>query len=120
MVDQRFSKPSRLPDSAAFELVFSNPDFRVSNQHFLILGCWSELNMARLGIIVAKKNVGLATSRNRIKRLVREVFRTRKAELGSVDLVVMARKALQNSDNKLCRSSLQALMAEIENKAPKH
>jgi len=120
VVDQRFHKSCRLLDSLAFERVFNNPDFRVSNKYFLILGYWSELDTARLGVIVAKKHIARATQRNRIKRQVREAFRTRKLALGSADLVVMARKGLQLVENSECRSYIHDLMEEIEKKKPSH
>ena len=118
MVDQRFRKSCRLLDSKAFEHVFGKPDFRVSNKYFLIIGCWTEQEHPRLGIIVAKKNIARATQRNRVKRIVREAFRCRRAALGSTDLVVLARKDLQFLENNDSRSFIHALMDEIEKKKP--
>jgi ribonuclease P protein component len=48
---------------------------------------------ARLGITVTRK-VGKAVRRNRIKRLVREWFRTSRMELGSCDLIVIAKREI--------------------------
>jgi ribonuclease P protein component len=48
---------------------------------------------ARLGITVTRK-VGNAVRRNRIKRLVREWFRRRARELGSCDLVIIAKRSI--------------------------
>ena len=45
----------------------------------------------RLGITVTRK-VGNAVRRNRIKRLVREWFRSRQRELAPCDLVVIAKR----------------------------
>ena len=78
MVDQRFPKTCRLLDSKSYEQVFNEPTIRVSNKYFLILGNWTELEHARLGVIVAKKNIAKANQRNRIKRLIREAFRVKK------------------------------------------
>lgn len=116
MVDQRFPKSCRLLDSKAYEHVFGKPDFRVSNKYYLILGCWTELEQGRLGIIVAKKNIARANQRNRIKRIIREAFRTRKADLVPADLVVLARKDLQLLENSECHLHIHALMDEINKK----
>ena len=118
VVDQQFPKSCRLLDSQDFARVFSKPDFRVSNKYILILGCWTDMNSGRLGVIVAKKNIGKANQRNRIKRLIREAFRIRKADFNHADLVVMARKGLQLLENSQCQSHIHALMDEIEKKNP--
>ena len=43
---------------------------------------------ARLGLIVGKKAVSKASARNRIKRVIRDRFRTAQNELPPVDIVV--------------------------------
>ena len=63
---------------------------------------------ARLGLAIAKKQVRLATQRNRLKRLVRETFREHRAELAGLDLVVMARAGAAAADNRRLRRSLQS------------
>lgn len=65
---------------------------RVSTRYFLVFVERRDDQVpARLGITVTRK-VGNAVRRNRIKRLVREWFRLRSSVLGSVDLVVIARR----------------------------
>ena len=51
---------------------------------------------SRLGVTVTRK-VGGAVLRNRIKRLAREWFRGRKAEFGSCDLVLIAKRDFPRS-----------------------
>ena len=46
----------------------------------------------RLGLIVAGKVVRRAVGRNRVKRLLREVFRARQQDLVGLDLVVRLRR----------------------------
>jgi ribonuclease P protein component len=48
---------------------------------------------ARLGLIVASRVERRAVRRNYVKRLVREVFRGRQAELAGLDLVVQLRSS---------------------------
>lgn len=48
---------------------------------------------ARLGLIVSRRVVPLATQRNRYKRLMREAFRLRQWELGSLDVVARLKSA---------------------------
>jgi ribonuclease P protein component len=47
---------------------------------------------SRLGLTVSKK-VGNAVQRNRVKRLVRDCFRRRKADLAGYDVVAIGRPA---------------------------
>lgn len=57
---------------------------------------------ARLGIAVSKRNLRLAVERNRIKRLVRESFRTSGIRDLGLDIVVLPRAAvLQASPDRL-------------------
>ena len=51
---------------------------------------------SRLGITVTRK-VGGAVRRNRIKRLLREWFRSRGSEFGSCDLVLIAKRECPES-----------------------
>lgn len=51
-----------------------------------------EQPQARLGIVVAKRNVKLAVERNKLKRLVRESFRMQQQNLNGLDVVVVIKK----------------------------
>jgi ribonuclease P protein component len=65
---------------------------RVATEHFLLFVFDREdAGETRLGITVTRK-VGNAVRRNRIKRLVREWFRSQTAEVGSCDLIVIAKR----------------------------
>ncbi|MBW1755303.1 MAG: ribonuclease P protein component [Deltaproteobacteria bacterium] len=71
---------------------------RIHTPHFLIVVQPNALQNTRLGITVTKK-VGSAVERNRIKRVVREVFR-RNRELfpASHDLVFIAKRGSTRID----------------------
>ena len=66
-----------------------------------------------MGLAIARKQVRRAVDRNRLKRLVREVFRHHRAGLTGVDLVVMARSAAVKADNAALRASLVRHFARV-------
>lgn len=47
---------------------------------------------ARLGIVVAKRNVKLAVDRNKLKRQIRESFRQQQLTLAGLDVVVVVKR----------------------------
>ena len=66
---------------------------RLSSKNFVLFTIRNNYEFNRLGLVV-KKEVGLATFRNRIKRYLREFFRLHKHQIrGSFDLVIMVKKA---------------------------
>jgi ribonuclease P protein component len=68
---------------------------------------------ARLGIAVAKKAVGAAVARNRIKRVIREYFRQTRGQLPALDIVVQARPAAARTGNDGLRKSLERHWQEL-------
>ena len=65
---------------------------RCQTSHFVVLRRRGETSQARLGVTVSSQ-VGNAVIRNRIKRLVRDVFRhLRSALVDPVDVVIIARR----------------------------
>lgn len=58
---------------------------------FLVVWQTNELNYPRLGVTVSKK-IGCSVVRNKIKRLIREVFRRHRLYIPAVDLNVIARR----------------------------
>ena len=74
-------------------------------------------NRSRLGIIVAKKNVRLATDRNRIKRLVREYFRNHPLS-ASMSLVFMAKRGAGTLSNADVTGDLDRLWRKLNHKHP--
>ena len=86
---------NRLLKSSEFQAVFENNNFKYKSRSHLILGKFNEGPQSRLGIIVSKKNVKLATKRNQLKRIVRETFRKTEFTI-SVDVVFLAQKGIMD------------------------
>ena len=63
---------------------------RVEGRHFVVYVVARADDGARLGLAVSTK-VGHAVSRNRVRRLAREAFRRVRAQLGSIDVLLVAR-----------------------------
>jgi ribonuclease P protein component len=89
-----FPKSKRLRSAEDFKHVFNRAK-RVSNRHLGLYYCKNDLEGARLGVVVSKKNVRKAHDRNRFKRLARESFRKKQLELGCCDFVIVAYKGVE-------------------------
>ena len=99
-MSHKFPKSARLVDAEDYSQVFNHCSIRAGSAAGYVLALPASDNRSRLGIIVAKKSVRLATDRNRIKRLVREYFRNHPLS-ASMSLVFMAKRgagALSNAD----------------------
>ncbi len=85
---------------------------RASSPQFLVVGLRSPQGSqapTRLGLTVSRK-VGRAVRRNRLRRRMREVFRThRPAMQGGWDIVVVARPGAAELDFATVRGTLLAL-----------
>jgi ribonuclease P protein component len=111
-----FPQANRLLQAHDYERVFKQADFKVSNRHFLILSRFNALDRARLGLIVAKKHSKRAVDRNRLKRLIRETFRTREVNLENLDCIVLSRSGAQNLQNPVIHRQLITLWTQLSAK----
>ena len=67
---------------------------RVSSASFTLYGLPNSIGYSRLGITVTRR-IGQAVGRNRVKRVLREIFRYNRASLvPPLDLVVVARSGI--------------------------
>ncbi len=110
--DKRFPADSRLLTAKEYKQVFTNP-VKATSKNFTLLACPNNHESPRLGIIVAKKNIRLAVDRNRLKRLVRESFRTQNQLLPQLDCVILARRGSSEQPNQVLFDQLAGLWKKI-------
>lgn len=113
VIDQSLPQSARLSDAADFRRVFDANDRRASTRCALVLSHPADAHRSRLGLVIAKKNVRLATERNRIKRLVREYFRQNPTSQPR-DIVFLARRGLGDLSNTEIRQQLRILWRKLE------
>ena len=107
----RFQRGDRLKKRYEFRQVQLRGR-RIHTPHFLIVVQPNALHTTRLGITVTKK-VGTALQRNRIKRVVREVFRLNRSLFpASHDVVFIAKRGADRID-------YASLLSEVERAARK-
>lgn len=64
------------------------------------------MHCARLGLIVGKRGVSKAHTRNRIKRVIRNYFRHQQRELAALDIVIQVMAELDNHELRAQLSQL--------------
>lgn len=116
--DASFSKNKRLLNARDFSQVFDAPDCKASAKQLLLLARANKTTHHRLGLVIAKKNVRLAAQRNRIKRVAREFFRQLPPTDTGLDVVLLARRGLDQLDNAELSSILQHQWRKLTRHSP--
>lgn len=104
----RFPRSARVLSAAAFERAFKQG--RRTASPLFALHFHADDRAARLGVAVSQKVDPHAVGRNRIKRVLRETFRTLRPRLAGGSYVVVARSAAAASDNQALRAGFEALL----------
>ncbi len=105
-----FEKERRVRTKKEYEQVFSSASKTIYNG-FILLHCKNTLGHARVGFALSKKKISKAHQRNRIKRLVRESFRTQK--LPAFDAIFLAHKSFDDVENKIIHSNLSVIWEKL-------
>ena len=87
-----FLRSERLLTTSDYSTVFDAPTARFSAKSLSLLYKKNDWGFSRVGIIMPKKFVKLATRRNRFKRLIREQFRLGKDCLPNADIVFLLKR----------------------------
>ncbi len=108
-----FSRSARLLKPAEFRHVFADAESVACRQlRLLFRPC--ELGRTRIGFALTKKAVKRAVDRNRIKRVFRDSFRLNQHEMGSVDIIVLARRGASDLDNAALQKLANDLWLRLE------
>ena len=119
-VNQCFARRYRLTKTDEFSSVFG---FRRAFRGKLLMLHYQPrpegMTEPRLGLVVGKKLLKHAVDRNRLKRIVREQFRLRRASLPGVDLVVRLAVKPKPLDGKQIADDIVALFDKLQRPRPK-
>jgi len=98
-----FDKTRRLLKKSEFDRVFEKAK-KVVTEEFVVLYRSNEISHARIGLALSKKVIPKAHDRNRVKRMLRETFRT--STLPAIDIVVLGRHGVANVKNSMVIANL--------------
>ena len=86
---------------------------RFATRHFRTQYCLTEAAEARLGMAVSRRVSKRAVVRNRIRRIVRESFRLRRAGLPACDLLLIAQATAAGLSGSELRADLDAVWQRL-------
>lgn len=112
-----FPRHVRLLSTRDFQAVFRDKTSRSSDQRWTLLVRPNMLEHARLGMAISKRVLKNAVDRNRIKRIVRESFRSHQQVLSGLDIVVMCRDEVKQMANDELFDSLNKHWQRVSNRA---
>lgn len=106
-------KEFRLKKSIDFKKTFKEGR-RFLSPHFVLYMRKNALKIARLGVAISKKHFKLATRRNRLRRIAKELFRQEAShELKGYDIVVASRAGCAKSNINEAINGLKRLLLNL-------
>jgi ribonuclease P protein component len=111
-----FPSRARLIKTDEFSSVF-NFRKRISGHYLAIHYQHNQLGRPRLGLIVGKKTARLSVSRNYMRRVLRELFRTQQDQLASLDLVVRAQQAFDRRHFSVVKQEFNQLLVKLQRRS---
>ena len=115
-----FPKSARLLRPSEFNTALRGK--RIGRGAFFMLSRYihysSPDSTARLGLIIAKRNAQRASSRNAIKRVIRESFRARRDQLPPGDYIIRLHQKIPDCSltalKKITRQEVDSLFDEVK------
>ena len=95
----------RILNKKQYDIVFKKGAVK-RTPAFVFYAYPTEQCFARMGVIISKRSASHAVTRNRVKRICREVFRLKRSLLSSTDFVILARPRAKNMSNNELQTCL--------------
>jgi ribonuclease P protein component len=112
----RFPSEHRLHAGPQFDRAYREGR-RAGDGLFAVNAVPNSAGHARLGMSVSTKTVGNAVNRNRVRRLIRDVFRHACPQLPALDYVVTSRPGARTAPRDALLGSLERLIADATRRA---
>ena len=96
--NEGFPKSARLRHSRDFRF---RPYRRFETDNFCFLYTSKDSSQGRLGVSISKKILKNASSRNRVRRLIKETFRKNRSKFNGLDINCVAARPLRQSWKQL-------------------
>ena len=111
-LDLSFPKELKIRKTSQFEDIFGKSG-KLRGEHFDIHYVPNSLGYSRVGLIAGKKKVPSAVGRNRVKRVLREVFRRNKPLFGSLDIVFIANRGSESLTYSQAKREIEGKIRSI-------
>ena len=109
MISSKLPRESRLCGAANYTGRFAA---KIRSGHFILLSRENSAPIGRIGVSLSKKHIPLAVVRNRVRRHVKELFRTSDCLARSEDLVIRATKKIMKADLVAIKLELTQLWSQ--------
>lgn len=107
-----FSKQQRLLRRLEYTNTMDN-GVKIVTHHLVMIGRRNGGNVSRVGFIVSKK-LGGAVTRNRVRRRLRELYRTLPNKPKDLDIVIIARYGAVKADFEALGQTLSYAFGKLE------
>lgn len=106
-----FPKASRLRKRTDFLSLKKETNEAFFDRSFVV--AFRRSGSGRIGITMSRRVLKNATARNRVKRLIREVFRRHRSDFAGLDVNVIGRAKLSDVWDKIGLADIESLFARF-------
>ena len=103
-------------NSTEFDLVFKQGR-RFNTPHLIFGYLLQPQPLAKIGFVISKKKIPLATRRNRLRRMCRESFRLNQQKIGPYWIVVTPKNNIKEAQEEAIKQEIQTCWDYLIKKA---